>query len=308
MADNPLATSVGGLRLEIPVMNAAGTAKTLEDVRRLAAAPIGAIVVGSITMEPREGNPGTVYAWEGEYSLNSLGLPNGGWSYYQGVLAEMGRTAHAAGKKLIVSIAAMGIQETKELARRCADSGADAIELNAACPNVWNDGTQKSLLCFDSDELLYYLWDMVGPGGTTIPYFVKVAPYSDPGALGRVAETLTEAPGNVTAVVCCNTFPNALDFRTDGEPRTATPLAGLGGRSMKPIALGQVYQFRRLLHDGSEGRAIDVIGCGGIVTARDVRDYQRAGAAGVQVATAYLERGPKVFREIAMGIAESVVP
>ncbi|ORT94849.1 dihydroorotate dehydrogenase, partial [Frankia casuarinae] len=50
-----------GVSLEHPIMNAAGTCKTAEDVETFARSAVSMIVVGSITREPRSGNSGNVY-------------------------------------------------------------------------------------------------------------------------------------------------------------------------------------------------------------------------------------------------------
>jgi dihydroorotate dehydrogenase (fumarate) len=78
-----LTFKLAGITLEHPLMNAAGMCKTTPQVIRLARSAVAAVMVGSITMEPRAGNQGNVF-WQdpaGRYSLNSLGLPNPGSAY-----------------------------------------------------------------------------------------------------------------------------------------------------------------------------------------------------------------------------------
>lgn len=67
-----LQTEIAGISLEHPLMNAAGTCKTLEDVKKLSRSATAAVMVGSITMEPRDGNAGDIYWSEKMFSLNSL--------------------------------------------------------------------------------------------------------------------------------------------------------------------------------------------------------------------------------------------
>ena len=54
-------STIGAIELEHPIMNAAGTCKTVDEVRRFAAASVAAVMVGSITREPRDQNEGTTY-------------------------------------------------------------------------------------------------------------------------------------------------------------------------------------------------------------------------------------------------------
>lgn len=78
-------TSIAGIKLDHPIMNAAGPeCKKLEDVESLARSSVAAVMVGSITLEERPGNPGNVY-WQSPtgFSLNSLGLPCPNVEYYK---------------------------------------------------------------------------------------------------------------------------------------------------------------------------------------------------------------------------------
>ena len=70
------------------------------------------------------------------------------------------------------------------------------------------------------------------------------------------------------------------------------------------MARGQVRQFREALPD-----EIKVIGVGGISSCRDVRDFERAGASGVQVGTAFFENeDARVFQQILEERAELTGP
>ena len=281
-------------------MNAAGTCKLLDagegeiDVRKLARSPVAAIMVGSITLEPREGNSGDVYYTEPGFSLNSLGLPNPGAAYYEKFLPEMAEIAHAAGKPLFVSVAGFSPEEYSELACLAFRGGADAVELNLGCPNVWEERRQKAPACFNRklvEEILYQVRGEVGLGALV---GVKVSPFSDVEGLERVVNILKQSE-LVKFTTIGNTFPNAYACDEEGKPRI-TPgggLAAMGGPAIKPISLGQVKQLRALLPE-----RIAIIGTGGIGSARDVLDYQNCGAQAVQIATAILNRGIGLFADI----------
>ena len=289
-----LSVEIAGTYLEHPLMNAAGTCKLLEGtegVRELARSATAAVMVGSITIEPREGNPGEVY-WASEvFSLNSLGLPNPGKPYYRQHLPEMVAIAHRSGKPLLVNVAGFTPSEYAVLAELAFQGGADLVELNLDCPNVWQGGQQKPIACFDPQlvsEILYYVKERVGLEAKVA---VKLSPFSDPFVLNEVAQMIGQSKV-VKMVTTINTFPNAFSYDERGKPRI-TPgggLAGFGGPAIKPIGLGQVKQLRGMLPEH-----IDIVGVGGITTGQDILDYQRAGAAAVQIATALLERRAKVF-------------
>lgn len=287
-----LQTEVASIRLEHPLMNAAGTCKMLEDVKKLSRSASAAIMVGSITVEPRTGNSGDVY-WAGPmFSLNSLGLPNRGAPYYREKLPEMVAVAHGEGKPLFVSVAGFSPEEYIDLAGLAFDGGADLVELNLGCPNVWQGNTQKRIACFDPALVAEVLRRVEERVGTDAKVSVKISPFSDPFALTEVAQVIgaSELAKAVTAV---NTFPNAFSYN-GAKPRiTGGGLAGFAGPAMKPIGLGQVRQLRVLLPEH-----IQIIGVGGISHGQDIWEYQKSGAVATQVATVYLERNEQVFSSL----------
>ncbi len=289
-----LSVDIGGIKFEHPLMNGAGTCKLLEGsegLRELARSATAAIMVGSITLKPREGNSGEVYWTSDLYSLNSMGLPNPGASYYQKHLPAMVKIAHRAGKFLFVSVAGFSPTEYADLVELAFQRGADLVELNLSCPSVWEKGLQKLIACSDPQlvkEILYHVEDRVGPKAKIA---VKLSPFSDPLFLSKVAQVIGQSKV-VKAVTAVNTFPNAFGFDEKGKSRI-TPgegLAGLGGPAIKPVGIGQVKQLRRILPE-----RIDIIGVGGITEGQDIKDYRRAGADAVQIATTLLNRGAGVF-------------
>jgi dihydroorotate dehydrogenase (fumarate) len=284
------ASSLAGVALEHPLLNAAGTAKSQDDVARLARSPVAAVTLGSITKEPRAGNAGEVYASRAGYAVNALGMPNRGAGFYREALPEMVQTAHAAGKPLIVSVAGFSTEEYGELASVAADGGADLVELNLGCPNVWDDGEQKRIMSFDPELVAEALRAASGAGA---PVGVKLSPLSDPVLLAEVAAAAAEAGARF--VVSCNTFPNGLALRTDGRPAVDVGFGGVSGGAMKPIALGQISQLRALLPE-----AVDLVGCGGVRAGDDVRDLLAVGAVAVGLATAFWDAGedPGVFGDL----------
>lgn len=289
-----ISVELAGLRLEHPLMNAAGTGKLLENVDKLARSADAAVMVGSITLEPRKGNAGNVYWADKLFSLNSLGLPNPGAEYYKAHIPEMAALAHGEGKPLFVSTAGFTVEEYAVLAEIAFNGGADAVELNLACPNVWENEKQKRIFCFDPRLLEEVLTSVDVRVGREARISVKLSPFSDPFALAEIAEAIShyEVVKMVTAI---NAFPNALCYDRSGKTviEPAGGLAGLGGPALKPIGLGQVKQLRKLLPE-----RIRIIGTGGIASAQDILDYQRAGADAVQVATAYLQKGEQVFSDL----------
>ncbi len=295
-----LTTTIAGLTLAHPVMNAAGTCKLLDgdkhSVRELSRSAASAIMVGSITMEERSGNSGEVYCYDPaiKVSLNALGLPNRGFEYYRQNLPTMVQVAHDAGKLLFVSLAGFNVEDFRRLFDLVLLSRADIGELNFGCPNV-RDGVRQHPICsFYEASIREILAAVQKDYGDEARVAVKLSPFSDPHKLVSVAETIADFKV-VKVVTSTNTFPNGYLF-ADSEctrPRIGVGYAGVAGPAMKPIGLGQIHQLRAALPN-----RIQLMGVGGVGTAQDVREYQAAGATVVQTATSFLERGPQVFSDI----------
>ncbi|MDO8435982.1 MAG: dihydroorotate dehydrogenase [bacterium] len=295
-------TNLAGIPLEHPLMNAAGTCKLIEGpegVKELARSAAAAIMVGSITLEPRAGNEGDIYYSEEHFSLNSLGLPNPGKLYYKKYLPEMAAIAYDFGKPLFVSVAGFNPHEYAVLAGLAINSGADLVELNLSCPNVWDNGSQKRIACFDLSLIQEILFQVIERVGLEAKLAIKISPFSDPFLFNELAklihcQNLIYGLNVVKVITAVNTFPNAISFNK-GKPviTIGDGLAGLAGPALKPIALGQIRQLRGVLPE-----SIDIIGVGGIACGQDVLEYLLVGANAVQIGTSFLSRGAKVFSEI----------
>lgn len=293
--------TVAGIKLEHPLMNAAGTAKVVEDVERLANSATAAIVVGSYTMDPRSGHGGTTYAMEPHrngFSLNSRGLPNPGMDYLEKHLPQMVTIAHQADKPLFVSVAGSSAQEYQLLVECAIQGSADMVEINLGCPNVWNEQLHHKIPCFSSpmvSDVLHFV-HKAGHENPKKPICVKLAPFSDPTLLRIIARAISNCP-YALCVTSINSFPNAFAFEKNSltapllSPRDG--YGGLGGPVLKPFGLGQVKQLRDFFEP-----YMSLIGVGGITSGWDMMEYLAVGANAVQVATAYCNRGEQIFEEI----------
>ncbi|MGX6448368.1 dihydroorotate dehydrogenase [Patulibacter sp. S7RM1-6] len=281
---------MAGVALEHPLLNAAGTARSLDDVARMSRSAVAAVTVGSYTLAERAGNAGEVYASRDGYAVNALGMPNRGAAQLREELPRMAAVAAEAGKPLIVSVAGFSPGEYGELAGLAGEHGAGLVELNLGCPNVWDDGAQKRIASFDPELVAA---SVAAAAGAAVPVGVKLSPLADPVLLAEVAAAVGASAARF--VVACNTFPNGLALRPDGRSALDVPYGGVSGGAMKPIALGQVAQLRALLPAG-----VDLVGVGGVRRGADVHDLLQAGAAAVGLATAFWDRGedPAVFGDL----------
>jgi dihydroorotate dehydrogenase len=132
--------------------------------------------------------------------------------------------------------------------------------------------------------------------GRYVPIALKIAPDLDDEQIAEIARLLRVH--RLDAVVATNTTvtrPGLSD-----EP-FANESGGLSGRPLRPLATAVI----RKLYGHLQG-AVPIIGVGGIETADDAWEKLVAGAAAVQVYTAFIYRGPRLVREIVTGLQARV--
>lgn len=287
---------IGTATLSTPVMNAAcSVAKSMSDVEALCATGVGAVLIGSITVEQRDGNAEPRWFVGEGYALNSFGMPNGGVTFYKTELPKMTEVIHTASKIAVLSIAGFSTKEYVQLAELAANSAVDILELNFGCPNVSVDGKQKPIVSFDPATMKEIIQAVQAV--TDLSLTIKLSPYSNPADLQKAAEVLIET--QVAGVVASNTFPNGFTSNDQGDSVLANELAGVSGQALRAINLGQVRQFRNLLPE-----SVAVIGVGGIETAEDVEKYSHAGASVVQVATLIVRDGHEAINNVITAVTD----
>ena len=130
-----LRVQLGRLSLPIPVMTASGTyGKGLEFRPFYAVERLGAVVVKTITTEPRAGNPPPRLVETAGGLLNSIGLENPGIDEYVRVYLPLLRTLRCP---VVINVAGHSVEDFASLAARLdPEPGIAALELNMSCPNV----------------------------------------------------------------------------------------------------------------------------------------------------------------------------
>lgn len=265
-----------------PVMNAAGVmGLTAGLLKRVYDEGAGAVVTKSMGLKPRVGhlNPTIVYVEAG--LINSMGLPNPGVEHFLGELERL----KVDGIPVIASFFGETLEEFVEVASRLSEAGVDALELNCSCPNVEGVGI------LGSDPRSVERVTEAVKSCIETPLFVKLSPnVSDIAEIARAAER-----GGADGLTAVNTLRAlAIDVETR-RPILSNITGGLSGPALKPVAL-------RCVWEAAQGVGIPIIGCGGISTWRDAVEYLLCGASAIQVGTAIMSRGLRVFREITEGL------
>ena len=113
---------------------------------------------------------------------------------------------------------------------------------------------------------------------------LKLSPILDPSLLVDTAALINRYSSkyrHITHLVCSNSIPNGLLLDESQKPVLSSWFGGISGYPAKFLALGNVYKLRKMLEPN-----IQIIGCGGIETMKDVQDYLSCGASGVQIGRA----------------------
>jgi dihydroorotate dehydrogenase (fumarate) len=290
---------IGNLTLEQPVFLAAGSCKYPNDAHKVLASPSAALVVGSITTEPYGEEVGDQLWCDGARSVTGFGFPNPGMEVWGAELPRLADAARKAGKPFVVNVAGDDVADYVQLAERAFAAGASAVELNLAWPCLRSeDGRQMYAFADDPTavaELLRVAAERIR--GERRDLWLKFSPLQ-PTMLTAMANAIrTQRDAPVTAVTCCGPYPKTLFLDADNTSVVGTDAFGqIGGEFLRPIALGQVRQFRALLPD-----EIAVIGLGGVSIHAHVDQYLSMGASAVGLTTAYKIGGADIFAYLVPG-------
>lgn len=264
-----------GWTLPTCIMNASGARCTSwEELKTIEESESSVIVSKSCTLLPREGNKGKRY-WDNDImSINSTGLANNGYSYYN---------LFNFNKPYIISVAGLTLEDNLTILGAMENR---VVELNLSCPNI----AGKGQVCYDMqmmDEYLRQIYERFD-----IQMGVKMSPYFDNFQFENAAEILNKYP--LKFVTCINSLGNGYMIDNNQKAIEANDgFGGVGGRCILPFALSNVYKMRKLLSSG-----IDIVGCGGITTGEDVYKHLISGATVVQVGTQFVKEGPAVFSRL----------
>ena len=263
-----LAVEIAGIPFKNPVMTASGTfGYGSEFTPFFDLNALGAIIVKTVTMHPRQGNPPPRVVETPAGMLNSIGLQNVGIDNFLRHKLPFLRTLSTP---LLPNIAGKSVEEFADLAKRLSDAeGVTAIELNISCPNVAGG------LDFGTDPRLTYEVVRAVRQTTHLPIIPKLSPnVSDITVIARAA-----ADAGAHALSLINTIVGmAIDVRTRA-PKLPGATGGLSGPAIRPIAVRMVWEVAQVVK-------LPLIGIGGITTGEDAVEFLLAGASAVQVGTA----------------------
>ena len=286
-----LATTYLGLRLRNPlVASASPLSYTLEGVRRLAGAGVGAIVMFSLFEEQLRAEearwaeivdaPAESFAEALDY-VPELVKDGSSVTRYLRLLEQ---AAAAVDVPVIASLNGVTPEGWRDYARSMQEAGAAAIELNVyylpGDPEIRGSEVEQRHI-----EIVQRVKDAV-----TVPVAVKVGPYFS--STGEIAVRLDEAGAD--GLVLFNRF---LQPDVDPEALAVVPRVTLSDPAEARLPRTWIALLR--------GRvACSLAGTTGVETADDVAKYLLAGADVVMTASALLRHGPEYATTLIDGLEE----
>lgn len=277
-----LATSIGQIQLERPVMLASGILGISLDVfNRLYRSGAGAVVTKSLSTEPWDGYPNpTIFSVNGGGWMNAVGLSNPGAPNFAKMIEPNQDVP------IIVSLVGSIPADFELMIKQFENCKVTAYELNLSCPHVAKVGLEVG----DDPELVKQIVTTV-KNSTKVPVIAKVGL----GTTHYLKTVGTAIESGIDAITAINTVrAMAIDVETQ-RPILSNKFGGLSGTPIKPIALRCVYEI-------SSKYNIPIIGCGGISTWEDAVEFFLAGASAIQIGSAIGDNWIDAFSDINNGI------
>ena len=281
-----LCVRIGKLTLPYPTLMGSGCYGSGEEFAPFAdLTKIGAVVLKSVTREPRLGNPTPRLVHTPGGMLNAIGLQNPGIDWYlEHDVAKFADRPCA----VIGSVAAFRVDDYAYVCERlAARPEIAAIEINISCPNVAHEGQT-----FACDPDLTAAVVRAARATTDKTLIVKLSPNVTD--IATIALAAQAAGADALAVI--NTVRGMAIDVEQWRPRLGNVTGGLSGPAIRPIAVLAVYEVARAV-------TIPIVGQGGIETVGDALEFFLAGASAVSIGTANFT-DPRVPERIVAGLME----
>lgn len=275
-----LSVSLGPLRLQNPVLVAAGTfGYGVEFQEFFDLKSLGGVITKTLTLAPRAGNPAPRVVETPSGMLNAVGLQNIGIDDFVKAKWPELEALHVP---VIISLAGFTRDEFVELAQKAQLDGVAGIELNLSCPNVSHG---EGARCFaqsvqDTSEVVRAVKAV-----SRVPVVAKLTPeVADIRAIARAA-----AEAGADALSLINTMAGMVIDLEREKPVLANKTGGLSGPALHPVAV-------RCVWEAADAVQVPLIGVGGVSGGREALEMILAGASAVAVGTAtfWNPRAPKI--------------
>ena len=279
------------------IMNASGCrSRYKEQLDQLVQSGMKTIITKTCTLRENIGTKEPHFRELNDHiSINCLGMTNSGFAYYRDLLTLY----YKAGITYIISMDAsnwndlriMLLEYDEYIYKMKYDLGIEDnikefVEINISCPNKLDieTGNTSRIIAYDPLELSRLLENIKNLELVNINIGIKLSPYVDKILLEQIAQILITYSSIVKYIVCGNSIPNGMIMNLDsGEPLLSVKTGGISGTANRLLGVSNVYYFNKIFTSHSKTISIVIIGCGGIETADDIREYFAVGVKGVQI-------------------------
>lgn len=303
MASDRLRAVLGPIELRTPLIAASGTVGSVWEWAEVAdLSPYGAAVAKSVAPIEWAGRPAPRLAPAGAGMLNGIGIQNPGIDAW----IEM-MTPRLPLLDVMVWGSAVGEapDEFAFVAKGLVSAGIPVIEVNLSCPNL-DDGRMFSMDASRSGEVIRAV-----VSACDAPIGAKLSPNAED--IVAVSAACLEA-GAAFLTLTNTALGFGIDLET-GRPLLSGGVGGYSGPGLKALSLRCVYEVASALPGAP------IVGCGGVMSGRDVVEYLLAGASAVAMGTVHLAEpraGKRIAKELdreldrrdatAAGLVRGMVP
>ena len=200
------------------------------------------------------------------------------------------------GKFILASIMGQDEAEWGELARRCEENGADAVELNFSCPNMAEGGLGSDI---GQVPELVERFTAAAKRACRIPVLAKLTP--NVADMSPAAEAARR--GGADGIAAINTIKSAVGLNihtyvSSPAVRGRSAVGGYSGNAVKPIALRFIAELGR----NPKLRGLHLSAMGGVETWQDALEFILLGGGSIQVTTAVMQYGYRIIDDLKEGL------
>ncbi len=199
-------------------------------------------------------------------------------------------------KFILASIMGQNETEWEELALRCEENGADAVELNFSCPNMAEGGLGSDI---GQVPELVERFTAAAKRRTKIPVLAKLTP--NVARMSPAAEAAKR--GGADGIAAINTIKSVIGvnphtYVSAPAVRGRSAVGGYSGNAVKPIAL----RFIAELGQNPALSGMHLSAMGGIENWSDALEFLLLGAGSIQVTTAVMQYGYRIIDDLKAGL------